>query len=148
MSLDRSFGFRMICGALMLLCFAVGIALLYAFVANTLLPFAMTQGAVGPRTDYWGYYMAAFAGCALIVWGAMLGVAIRSPQLARGIATVTAFGLVLSAAFRIIGWFSGEYAETGDLLRFEAAVMLLLALGFVWLRPSRQLVIARGYERR
>ena len=49
--------------------------------------------------------------------------------------TTTAFALVLMALYRIAAWFLGDYAFLGNILRVEAAVLLLLALGFVWLRP-------------
>jgi hypothetical protein len=39
------------------------------------------------------------------------------------------------ALYRIVGWVVGEYPNAADALRVEAAVFLLLALAFVWLRP-------------
>jgi len=37
----------------------------------------------------------------------------------------------------MVGWFMGDYhALAGDLLRYEAALFLALALAFVWLRPA------------
>ncbi len=81
--------------------------------------------------------MMGFAGTLLVTWGACLLAAVRAPAVSRGIGTATAVGLVLNAVFRMLAWFSGEYAEVGNLPRAEAAVMLLLALGFIWLRPPR-----------
>jgi hypothetical protein len=50
---------------------------------------------------------------------------------------VTALALTGLALVRMVGWFMGDYhALAGDLLRFEAALFLLLALAFVWLRPA------------
>ncbi len=54
----------------------------------------------------------------------------------RAVGTATAVGLVLTALFRMLFWFLGDLAWVGDVLRVEAAVLLLLALAFVWLRPT------------
>jgi hypothetical protein len=83
-----------------------------------------------------GFYFIAFTGCALVAWGGCLLAAARRPEHARGIGTATAFGLVLGGVCRIAAWVVGDYhVFPGDLLRVEAAAMLLLALAFVWLRP-------------
>jgi len=92
---------------------------------------------MGPQ----GHYMAAFAGCALLVWALLLLSAAWRPLEGRAVGTASAFGLVLCAAYRLVAFAVGDYVALGDLLRIEAAVFLGLALGFVWLRPARA---ARG----
>ena len=83
-----------------------------------------------------GHYFAAFAGCALIGWGAALLSGARDLATGRSLAPMTALALTLMALYRMVGWFMGDYyALFGDLLRFEAALFLGLALAFVWLRP-------------
>ena len=45
---------------------------------------------------------------------------------------------MLSAVYRMAGWVVGDYyVWLGDLPRIEAAIFLVLALLFVWLRPPR-----------
>jgi hypothetical protein len=129
-------GYRLLCGVLALFCFVFGIAQLVSFFRNIMLPASMLQDPPLIPTDYWGFYMIGFAGALLCTWGAILLSAIRSPASARGIGTATAFGLVLNAMLRIIAWFSGEFAEIGNIPRVEAAIMLLLAIGFIWMRPE------------
>lgn len=92
--------------------------------APTLLP-------LGPSA----VYFTAFAGCALTAWGGCLLAGARHPGLAGPLATATAVGLVMSAAYRLTAWLVGDYAALGELPRIEAALFLLLALGFLWLRP-------------
>ena len=82
-----------------------------------------------------GAYFLAFTGCALIGWGGALIGAACHPRSGRTVGTATAFALVLMAVYRIAAWFFGDYAFLGDILRVEAAVLLLVALAFVWLRP-------------
>ena len=129
-------GYRILCGVLALFCFVFGIAQLVSFFRNLMLPASMLQGPPLIPTDYWGFYKTGFAGSLLCTWGAILLSAIRSPAYARGIGTATAFGLVLNAMLRIIAWFSGEFAEIGNIPRVEAAIMLVLAIGFIWMRPE------------
>ena len=88
-------------------------------------------------TDAWGYYLLGIAGSALIAWAACLVAVVRTPATTTGIATATTVGLVLGAILRLLAWYSGEYRLAGDQLRLESGVLLLLALGFVWLRPPR-----------
>lgn len=135
--MGHSFGYRILSGAVAAMSAVVGAALFAAFVSNTLLPHGMQIDLGMVSTNYWGYYMTGFAGALLLTWAGFLLVAVRRPLAARGIGTATAFGLVANALFRSIAWFSGEYAEAGNVLRAEAAVMLLLALGFLWLRPPQ-----------
>ena len=95
--------------------------------AASILPFPL-----GPQ----GYYFVAFSGCALLAWGGGLVGAARGHG-SRAVGTATAVGLVLAALFRMLFWFLGDLAWMGNVLRAEAAVLLLLALAFVWLRPAR-----------
>jgi hypothetical protein len=88
-------------------------------------------------TDPWGYYMLGIAGVGLVVWAVALIAAVRAPTVNRGIATATTVGLVLGAILRLLAWYSGEFRAAGDQLRLESACYLVLALGFVWLRPPR-----------
>jgi hypothetical protein len=88
-------------------------------------------------TDAWGYYLLGIAGSALIAWAACLVAVVRAPATTTGIATATTIGLVLGAILRLLAWYSGEYRLAGDQLRLESGLLLVLALGFVWLRPTR-----------
>jgi len=88
-------------------------------------------------TDPWGYYMVGIAGTLAMVWAVCLIAVVRTPAATLGVATATTIGLVLGALLRLLAWYSGEYRQAGDQLRLESAVMLVLALGFVWLRPRR-----------
>ena len=84
-----------------------------------------------------GHYFAAFAGCALVGWGGALIAGARDVVTGRLLAPVTALALTGLALYRRVGWFMGDYhALAGDLLRYEAALFLALALAFVWLRPA------------
>jgi hypothetical protein len=84
-----------------------------------------------------GHYFAAFTGCALVGWGGALVAGAMDVATGRMLAPVTALALTGLALHRMVGWFMGDYhALAGDLLRFEAALFLLLALAFVWLRPA------------
>lgn len=128
-------GFRLLSAATGLGLAGLGAFLLAIFFSNTMMPHGM-QVPFGPvETDYWGYYMMGFAGALLFVWAALLLAAARAPLAMRGAGAITAFGLALNAFFRAVAWFSGEYAEVGHVPRIEAAVMLVLAIAFLWLRP-------------
>lgn len=129
--MGRLAAYRVLCGALGAPLVLLGAVLVVAFFQFHL----PGMEPPGPPLGPWSAYLAAFAGCALVAWGAALVAAARRPALARGIGTATALGLVLAAVTRMFGWVMGDYAALGDLLRLEAAVFLLLALGFVWLRP-------------
>jgi hypothetical protein len=124
--------FRVVAGLTGLAFLAAGVALVVAFFAyqrpgsEGLLP-------MGPL----GHYFAAFAGSALVGWGGALVAGARDLATGRLLAPATACALVLLALYRMLGWFMGDYyALMGDLLRVEAALFLLLALAFVWLRPA------------
>lgn len=88
-----------------------------------------------------GFYFVAFTGSALIGWGGCLVGAARRGG-GRSIGTATAVGLVLAAIHRMLAWLMGDFAWAGELPRLEAGLFLVLALGFVWLRPARP---ARGF---
>jgi len=88
-------------------------------------------------TNYWGYYLVGFSGSALIAWGGCLIAAARRPEQAAGVGTATAAGLILASIVRLLARYSGEYRAADDAFRFEAAVLALVALAFIWLRPSR-----------
>jgi hypothetical protein len=125
--------YRLLCAALGLAWLAAGASLQAWFLAYHS-PGGRSDGlfsSMGPQ----GHYLAAFAGAALIVWGLALAVAAWRPREVRGIGAASAVGLVVCALDRMMAWVVGDYAALGDLLRVEAAVFLLLALGFVWLRP-------------
>jgi len=133
----RARAFRVLCGALGGLLVALGLLAAGQFFRFHAFPYRH-PGAENPLPlDAYAVYFLAFAGCALIGWGAGLLAAARSPRLGRGIATASAFALVLAAVQRIFGWVLGEYPLFASLLRAEAAIFLLLALALVWLRPPR-----------
>jgi hypothetical protein len=84
-----------------------------------------------------GAYFAGFAGTGLLAWGGALLAAARTPALARGVGTASAFALAAAALQRMLAWLLGDYAALGELPRVEAALFLVWALAFVWLRPPR-----------
>ena len=130
----RHLGYRVLCGLLGVAWLAAGVGLIQMFLAYHA-PGGRSDGlfvTMGPQ----GHYLGAFAGCALLVWSLMLLHAVLRPEQGRTIGTASAFGLVLCAAYRMLAWIVGDYFEVGELLRVEAAVFLLMALGFVWLRPA------------
>jgi hypothetical protein len=131
----RVTAYRLLCGLLGLAWLAAGGALLAMFLGYHS-PGGREQGlfsTMGPQ----GHYLAAFAGCALVVWGLALLSAAHRPLEERGIAVATVVGLVLCAAQRMMAWVVGDYAELSPLLRVESAVFLVLALALVWLVPRR-----------
>ena len=124
--------FRVIAALTGLSFLALGGALFFAFFAYQR-PGSEPPLPMGPL----GHYLAAFAGCALIGWGGALWSGARDLAIGRRLAPITALALALMALYRMLGWFMGDYyALAGDLLRFEAALFLALALAFVWLRPA------------
>jgi hypothetical protein len=128
----RAAAFRAVAAGTGLLFVAAGSALFVAFFAYQR-PGSDPPLPMGPL----GHYFAAFAGCALVGWGGALLAGARNLATGRGVAPLTALALAGLALYRMVGWFMGDYhALMGDLLRVEAAVFLVLALAFVWLRPE------------
>jgi len=124
--------YRILCGALGLGLLGLGLGLFAMFFQYHAPNSPAAQPIpVGPG----GAYFQAFAGCAMVAWGGILLGAARRPEAAPWIASATAVALVLNAFYRILAWLIGDYAFLGNLLRVEAAVLLLLALAFVWLKP-------------
>ncbi len=123
--------YRVLCGLFGAALLAVGLLFFLQF-------FAYQEPGSEPAipTGPVGHYFVAFTGCALVGWaGGLLGAA-RHPGAGRTVGTVTAFALVLSAVYRMVVWLIGHYhVFLGSLPRVEAALFLLLALAFVWLRP-------------
>jgi hypothetical protein len=126
--------YRLLAAATAVLCFLLGIVFVVAFLDR-----ALFQVFAHPlfETDYWGYYILAFAGSTLVGWGGCLVAAARAPERAPGIATATAAALVLGSILRLLAWYSGEYRLADGQLRAEAIVLAIAALAFVWLRPPR-----------
>ncbi len=126
--------YRLLAATTAALCFLFGLLFVVAFLDR-----ALFQVFARPLfdTNYWGYYILAFAGSTLIAWGGCLVAAARRPESAPGIATATAAALVLGSIVRLLAWYSGEYRPQHDQLRFEAGLLAAVALGFVWLRPPR-----------
>ncbi len=130
--MEKFSAYRTLCGITGALFAAAGLACFAGFFR------AQAPGgeAGGPiPLGIGGVYFLAFTGCALVGWGGALIGAARQPRTHRTAGTATALALVMMAVYRIAAWFLGDYAFLGDLVRVEAAVLLLLALAFVWLRP-------------
>lgn len=127
----RTQAFRGLCGAVGLLFILGGLGLSAQFFVYQQ-PHSQPSIPTGPV----GYYFVAFSGAALVAWGGALIGAARDPATGRAIAAASAFALTLMAFVRIIAWVIGDYYQwLGELPRYEAAFFLVLALGFVWLRP-------------
>ncbi len=131
--MTRRSAYRWLCGVLGALLCLFGVGMVFGFF-RALGPGGAPAGPI--PLDLNGVYFVAFAGCAMVGWGGGLLGAARRPEAGRTVGTATAVALVLSAFYRMFGWFMGDYAYLGNLLRVEAAIFLLLALAFVWLRPS------------
>ena len=129
----RVIGYRVLCVFLGLCWLAVG-ANLFAMFLGYHSPGGRSEGLFSTMGPY-GHYMAAFAGCALLVWALLLLAAAWRPFEGQSVAAATVFGLVLCAVYRMIAWTVGDYADVRDLLQLESAVFLVLALAFVWLCP-------------
>jgi hypothetical protein len=132
--MGRLRAYRILCAGLGVLFVLAGCAMVFAFFRASF-PGGDVPGPIplGPG----GVYFVAFTGCALVGWGGGLLGAARQPEAGRTVGTATAFALVLMALYRILGWLMGDYAYLGDVLRGEAVFFLVLALAFVWLRPTR-----------
>ena len=123
----------MLCGLLGAAFIATGLVSIVGFLASHA-PGSEVIVPTGPV----GFYFVAFAGCALLGWGGCLVGAARRPESGRAVGTATAIALVALAAVRMTAWFVGDYhVFPGELLRVEAALFLILALAFTWLRPAR-----------
>jgi hypothetical protein len=130
--MKRLGAYRALCGIAGALFVASGLVCFAGFFTAQ----APGGGVAGPiPLGVGGLYFLALTGCALVGWGGGLVGAARHPRTHRTVGTTTAFALVLMAVYRIAAWFIGDYAFLGDLPRVEAAVFLLVALAFVWLRP-------------
>jgi hypothetical protein len=117
-----------------LFCALVGALFIVAFLDRALFP-VLARPLFA--TDAWGHFVLGFTGVTLVVWaGCLVGVA-RAPEEHRAVGTATAAGLILAAVLRLLAWYSGEYRQAGDELRLEAAVFVVVALAFIWLRPAR-----------
>jgi len=129
--------YRILCGVSGLLIVLLGIGAFFSFFAYH----APGSTGAGPLPIGPGgaYYLGAL-GCASIAWGGALIGAARRPGAAPWLATVTALALVMSAFSRMTAWLVGDYAYLGEALRIEAAVFLLMALAFVWLKPRATVV--------
>lgn len=126
--------YRLLAATTALFCLLVGLIFVVAFLDR-----ALFQVFAHPlfETNYWGYYILGFAGSALLAWAGCLLSAARDPEHGAGIGTATAAGLMLGSILRLLAWYSGEYRLAADQLRLESAVLVVLALAFVWLRPAR-----------
>lgn len=124
--------YRLLAATTACLCALLGLVFVTAFLDRALFPvFARPLF----ETDYWGYYILGVAGTALFAWAGCLVAAARAPEHTPGIGVATAGGLILGAVLRLLAWYSGEYRAAGEQLRIESAILLILALAFVWLRP-------------
>jgi hypothetical protein len=133
----RARAFRILCGGLGGLLVVAGLALVGLFFSYHSAPYRGAEPDLPLPLDSYGVYFAAFAGCGLVGWGGGLLAAVRHAELGRAVGTASAVALVLGALYRIFGWLLGEYPPFAPVLRVEAALFLLLALAFVWLRPPR-----------
>ncbi|UCE86871.1 MAG: hypothetical protein JSU66_03825 [Deltaproteobacteria bacterium] len=131
----RITAYRALCGLLGIPLILLGVGLVLGFF-RAMAPGGEPPGPLVPLGPNGLYYMA-FLGTALVGWGGGLVGAMRQPETSRSVGTATAVALVLSAGYRMLAWFLGDYYFLGEILRVEAAILLLLALAFVWLRPPK-----------
>lgn len=126
--------YRLLAAVTAALFFLFGIVFICGFLDGTLF-----QVLARPLfdTDPWGYYLLGIAGAGLVVWAVALVAVVRAPTANPAVGTATIVGLVLAAILRLLAWYSGEFRSAGDQLRLESGIYLVLALGFVWLRPPR-----------
>ncbi len=127
--------YRMLAGVTATACIVFGVVFVAAFLDR-----AVFQIFARPLfdTDVQGYFILGFAGCVLFAWAGCLIASARTPAGTPGIATATATALIVAALLRLLAWYSGEYWPIRDLLRVEAAVLAVVALGFIWLKPDRR----------
>ncbi len=132
--MPRHFAYRALAAVTAFFFFLFGFVFICGFIDR-----ALFQVFARPLfdTDPWGYYMLGVAGSVLVMWAVALASVVRTPAANPGVATATTVGLVLGSILRLLAWYSGEYRLAADQLRLESAVFLVLALGFVWLRPPR-----------
>lgn len=133
--MNRLTAYRALCALLGIPLILVGIALVLGFF-RALAPGGEAPGPLVPLGPN-GVYFMALAGTALVGWGGGLLGAVRRPEMGRTVGTASAVALVLAAVHRIFAWLMGDYAFLGEVLRVEAALFLIVALCFVWLRPAR-----------
>jgi hypothetical protein len=126
--------YRLLAAMTAFFCLLVGLIFVVAFLDR-----ALFQIFAHPLfdTNYWGYYLLGLAGSALLAWAGCLISAARDPEHGAGVGTATAAGLMLGSVLRLLAWYSGEYRLAADQLRLESAILVALALAFVWLRPAR-----------
>ncbi len=121
------------CGGLGTLMVLLGILLFLTFFG-----YHSPDGSSPIGTGPTGHYFVAFSGCATLAWGGCLIAGARNTELGRALAVPTVIGLVMSAVYRMVVWIVGDYyIQLGNLPRTEAAIFLVLALAFVWLRPRK-----------
>ncbi len=132
--MPRHLAYRVLAAATASCFFLFGFVFLCGFIDR-----ALFQVLAHPLfdTDSWGYYIVGIAGSALIMWAVALFATVRAPTANPAVGTATIVGLILGAILRLLAWYSGEYRPVDDQLRLESAILLVLALGFVWLRPPR-----------
>ena len=130
--MPRHFAYRALAAVTAFFFFLFGFVFLCGFIDR-----ALFQVFARPLfdTDPWGYYVLGIAGSVLVVWAVALASVVRTPAANPGVATATTVGLILGAIVRLLAWYSGEYRFEADQLRLESAIFLVLALGFIWLRP-------------
>lgn len=121
------------------LCAVVGalLSLLGIALFLTFFRYHAPNGSSPFPTGPGGHYFIAFSGCTTLAWGGCLFAARREPVLARALAVPTVIGFTLMAVYRMLVWLLGDYYSLGNLPRTEAAIFLLIALAFVWLRPRK-----------
>jgi hypothetical protein len=131
----KTLAYRVLCAGTGLGLVIFGFALVLAYF-SALGPDA-SETIAGMSMGPPGLYFMAFTGCALVGWGGSLLAVLRAPSSAGVIGNATTLALVLSALYRMAAWLMSEFPLPGKLPLVEAGVMLLLALAFLWLRPSR-----------
>ncbi len=126
--------YRLLAALTSALCLLMGLLFIVAFLDRVLF-----QVFARPLfdTNYWGYYILAFAGSALLAWGGSLIAVVRRPEETAGVGTATAAALIAGSIVRLLAWYSGEFRAAADPFRLEAGVLALVALAFVWLRPAQ-----------